>query len=430
MRRTRPLATSTTSRHRAGSPLRVLAIVAAASVVWLPSAGAAPLKPKPSAGDAKLRELQAKRDQLRSAKAKSASSVNALKASDAEIQAALSDLSNNIEGQSSLLEESQRAVATAEAEQAAAEASESAAVSELATLKTSIKDQAIRAFVDGPTDDTLDLLSADSLADASREKTLRSLQVSNALDATERYRQVQEDLGIAREKSQAAATKANARRQDVSDRLARLEAAQAEQEKFSDEVEGRIEAALAEADSLAQLDGALAGQITSRQTEIARQLAAQRASATRRGRSTPVPTGGDAPSLPNTNGAGIVTVRGIRVDGSIAGNLESLLAAAESAGISLSGGGYRDPAGQIATRRNNCGSSNYAIYQAPASSCSPPTARPGQSMHERGLAIDFKSGGGTLTRGSAAFAWMKANAASYGFYNLPSEPWHWSTNGN
>ena len=47
-----------------------------------------------------------------------------------------------------------------------------------------------------------------------------------------------------------------------------------------------------------------------------------------------------------------------------------------------------------------------------------------------GLAIDFAAGGGTLSRGSAGYAWLKANAASYGFYNLPSEPWHWSTNGN
>ena len=124
-----------------------------------------------------------------------------------------------------------------------------------------------------------------------------------------------------------------------------------------------------------------------------------------------------------------MTVGGIRVHQSIAGNLQALLSAASAAGINFGGGGYRDPAGQIAVRRNNCGSSNYAIYQAPASSCSPPTARPGQSMHERGLAIDFTQGGSTLTRGSSGFAWLRANAGSYGFRNLPSEPWHWSTNG-
>ncbi len=125
-----------------------------------------------------------------------------------------------------------------------------------------------------------------------------------------------------------------------------------------------------------------------------------------------------------------MSVGGIRVHQSIAGNLQRLLAAASSAGIQFSGGGYRDPAGQIAVRRSNCGSSNYAVYEMPSSQCSPPTARPGSSMHERGLAIDFTQGGRTLTRGSAGFNWLRANAASFGFFNLPSEPWHWSTNGN
>ena len=109
----------------------------------------------------------------------------------------------------------------------------------------------------------------------------------------------------------------------------------------------------------------------------------------------------------------------------------ALLTAAENDGISLSGGGYRSSAGQIQTRRNNCGTSNYAVYQMPPRQCSPPTARPGTSMHERGLAIDFTYQGRIInSRSSPAFQWMKANAAGYGFYNLPSEPWHWSVNGN
>jgi LAS superfamily LD-carboxypeptidase LdcB len=126
----------------------------------------------------------------------------------------------------------------------------------------------------------------------------------------------------------------------------------------------------------------------------------------------------------------IVSVGGIQVDQSIAANLAALLNAASASGIHFSGGGYRDPAGQIAVRRNNCGTSNYAIYQMPASSCHPPTARPGTSMHERGLAIDFSTGGGVISRGSPGFNWLKAHAAQFGFYNLPAEPWHWSVNGD
>ena len=53
-------------------------------------------------------------------------------------------------------------------------------------------------------------------------------------------------------------------------------------------------------------------------------------------------------------------------------------------------------------------------------------------MHERGLAVDFTcNGGGVISsRSSPCFQWLNANAGSYGFHNLPSEPWHWSTNGN
>lgn len=58
-----------------------------------------------------------------------------------------------------------------------------------------------------------------------------------------------------------------------------------------------------------------------------------------------------------------------------------------------------------------------------------PTAVPGTSMHEIGEAVDFTSDGRTVARGSAAFAWLTANAGRFGFHNLPSEPWHWSTNG-
>ena len=52
-------------------------------------------------------------------------------------------------------------------------------------------------------------------------------------------------------------------------------------------------------------------------------------------------------------------------------------------------------------------------------------------MHERGLAIDFTVGGRVITsRASEGYQWLRTNASRYGLYNLPSEPWHWSTNGN
>jgi LAS superfamily LD-carboxypeptidase LdcB len=102
-----------------------------------------------------------------------------------------------------------------------------------------------------------------------------------------------------------------------------------------------------------------------------------------------------------------------------------MIAAAKSAGITLTGWGWRDHDDQIRLRKEHCGTSTYAIWQMPSSQCNPPTAIPGTSRHEYGLAIDFSS----MTSSSAGFQWLKANAAKYHFYNLPSEPWHWSWNG-
>jgi hypothetical protein len=52
-------------------------------------------------------------------------------------------------------------------------------------------------------------------------------------------------------------------------------------------------------------------------------------------------------------------------------------------------------------------------------------------MHEQGLAIDFTcNGGGIVNTGDECWDWLQANAVGFGLYNLPSEPWHWSTNGN
>ena len=105
-----------------------------------------------------------------------------------------------------------------------------------------------------------------------------------------------------------------------------------------------------------------------------------------------------------------------------------MINAARAQGVSLTlGNSYRSVSHQIRLRAQNCGSSSYAIYQMSAGSCRPPTAKPGQSQHQLGLAIDFAN---CSTRGTACYQWLARNARSYGLYNLPSEAWHWSTTGS
>lgn len=160
---------------------------------------------------------------------------------------------------------------------------------------------------------------------------------------------------------------------------------------------------------------------------------------------TPTNPSGDTSALqcpPGTTDAGIgekygvgrvlmhrlrlCNVQGITVNVSIANSLNAMLTEMKGAGINLSGWGYRTFDRQVELRSTNgCPDT----FNSPASTCRVPTARPGQSNHENGEAIDFTSGGSTLRAGTPGFNWLQANAARFGFKNLPSESWHWSIDG-
>jgi septal ring factor EnvC (AmiA/AmiB activator) len=144
-------------------------------------------------------------------------------------------------------------------------------------------------------------------------------------------------------------------------------------------------------------------------------------------------SGGRVSVSPGPSG-NLRTVQGITVAASLAPQLEALLNAARADGIVLGGSGYRSP--EITARLravNGCPD----IYNSPASSCRVPTARPGSSEHEKGLAVDFTYRGQTICfpspgsrcHGNPAFDWLRANAGRFGLYNLSSEAWHWSTTG-
>jgi D-alanyl-D-alanine carboxypeptidase len=284
-------------------------------------------------------------------------------------------------------------------------------------------------------------------------------------DLLDQREQAQEDLEVDEANKRAAAADAEDRRAEADAQLTELQNALAQQQTFAAEVEARLNAKLAEAESLRAFDTALADQLVREQEALAawvrglqeaaerqRQAdaaAAARAAAANRpapsprsgggggggGAPAPAPARDPAPAVIQPAPGGLATVTcpfggSITVAGSIAGNVQGLLDAAAAAGVSLCGSGYRSPERQIALREQNCGSSNYAIYYAPPSSCSPPTAIPGSSMHERGLAIDFScNGGGAIRRGNECWNFLAAHADEYGLYNLPTEPWHWSTTG-
>jgi hypothetical protein len=120
------------------------------------------------------------------------------------------------------------------------------------------------------------------------------------------------------------------------------------------------------------------------------------------------------------------SVDGIVVHERLAPFIRTLLAEAEVAGVSLEGAGYRDTASQRRLRARNCPDP----INSPPSSCSPPTARVGESLHEYGLAVDFTSKGELIVdRDHPAYRFLEANAPGWDIEVHPQEPWHWSFGG-
>jgi LAS superfamily LD-carboxypeptidase LdcB len=389
-----------------------LAVVATGSV----------LQPAPSGAQEPSTE-----EQLEDVRARSeaiTNEIDVLNARDAEIRQALASIQAEVASQRVVVTQRADALASAEAEVAASAAEISKLQGEIARLDAAADQMLIDEFVNPPIHHALDAFQADTLAEATLKNAIVDMQ-SNADAATiERLGEAQSQLEAEKVEQEQLAADAAAAKDESDAALAELEGAMAVQAAFATEVEARINQKLAEAESLKASDAALSRQLAAEQAAVAAALAAAEAQPeTSPSTITPAPGGLADVTCPS---GGTITVAG-----AIATNVQSLLDASSASGVVLCGGGYRDPSAQIELRKAHCGTSEYAIYEMPSSQCSPPTARPGSSMHEQGLAIDFTcNGGGTVDSGDTCFVWLSDHAAEYGLYNLPSEPWHWSTNGN
>jgi peptidoglycan hydrolase CwlO-like protein len=373
-----------------------------------------------AASDAKTRELEARRREIEKKKAAAAGEIDVLRSSDEKLERALSALNTNVRNQEAAVASARQAAEVAIAQATKLRQDQERTAERLGELRGQLREVAVDAYVHGPSNDISIALASKDLAEATQRQQMLKVVSARQTDVAEELRAAEEDLGVQRVAAEAATERATAKKKAAESKLGTLQTSLASQQRVAADIEDRLEARLGEADALAELDAAVAGQIKARQAQLARLVAArppaQRAS---RGATRIVGASG-----------GLATVRGITVAASVAPGLAALLDAADADGLSFSGGGYRDPQSQIAVRRANCGTSDYAIYDMPPSQCSPQTARPGTSMHEQGLAIDFSLNGSLITsRSNPGFRWLAANAGRFGLQNLPEEPWHWSTNG-
>jgi peptidoglycan hydrolase CwlO-like protein len=395
----------------------------------------------PVASSAQEEDPTERREQVREQRSQIELSIDVLEADAAEIDRAMADLQRNVATQQAELAEAERAHAAAEEDVREAEEAVGAAEQRIADLETATDDMVVESFVNPPGATALEAFATDSMSDATVAQALLALQADADADLLDQLGAAHEDLEVEEAAKEEAATEAAELRDAAQTELTDLQGALSQQQTFAEEVEARIESALAESEALAAVDADLSRQIAAEQAEAARRLREMQEAQAAAERAAGAPPsggggggGGGSTIEPAPGGLATVSCPGggsITVAGSIAGGVQGLLSRAGDQGVSICGSGYRDPQRQIELRMEHCGTSNYAIYEMPSSQCNPPTARPGNSRHEQGLAIDFTcNGGGAIVRGNECWNFLAANANEFGLYNLPSEPWHWSDNGN
>ena len=351
------------------STVTTLGVALALALVSAPIVGSAQ---GPSGGDP-----SSERERVRAQAANVATQVDALQATDAQVEAALVALERNVAGQQALLAEAKRAAVEAEQAFADATAAVELKTAEIAGLRDQIREFAVDAFVHPPSDDALAALDSADPGEAAEKRALLEIQNASDADLLDQLRSAEEDLEVQRQLAEAASQRAEEKQAAAGDRLAELTEARDLQSAYAEQVEARLEHSLSEAAALAELDADLSAEIRAEQAraaELARRAAASapRPSSGGGGGGGGGGSGSGGGSLnPSLGSASCPGGGSITVASSIAGSLQSMLNAASSSGINLCGGGYRSSDGQIQTRMNNCGTSYYAIYEMPASQCQP-----------------------------------------------------------
>ena len=398
------------SRNRRNRKIRVVA----AALVFSAIAATGPIA---VAQDKPPDELREERKQVKEKEIETQEEIEELLGDLDNLEIAFNNLVAAADSADAAVDAAIRKLSDAQAEQARTATRIAELEAEIAETQLLLQQSAISAYTSfqGPNSEQT-ALSSDPWQQA-RSQSLRRFANRSTEDLLDAFRGQAAELEALREESDRRVNELEELRNEALEREDKFNTAVALEGNALEKIENRRDDLIAVLEDLEIESAELADEIA---REVDR-LAAIAAAARRQAQGVTVP-----PNAP----VDLASVRGIVVDVSIVEELEGLLVAMEAEGFTLSGGGYRDNSRQIELRRQHCGTSEYAIYQMSASQCSPPTARPGFSQHQLGLAVDFTHNGRIIrSRNTAVFQALARIAPDYEFVNLPSEPWHWSTTG-
>ena len=236
--------------------MRKLRIPAAALVVTLVVALATPSFAADSSDQ--------RRAATRAKRAEAAAKLNAAKAEDAKLEAAVRDLDSHVATQSSATQSAQQAASVAEAAVDSAEARLAATEQRMTGLRARAAALAIRSYVHPGGDTLLEILGSRDLAEASRRETLLGHVASTDQSILGELRATREDQQSEQSDLARLRDQADARRKAAAARLNELKSARDDQARLRAALDTRIEQFTTEVDALAREQANIENLIRSR----------------------------------------------------------------------------------------------------------------------------------------------------------------------
>ena len=211
-----------------------------------------------------LSTIREKREAARKKRAKLASEINHLRASDAQLAKAVKVLDQQVAAQQAGADAARQAVQAALAAVAESEARISATETEMTTLHTAVVNRAVSVYVRPKDNAFVGVIGAKDLGEASRRSSLLAQVTNKDRDVLDRLRALREDLGDEQAKAAAARDLAAERREAVLARLSELQNARREKQRLSAALDARIRQYQAEADAVAAQESGLTALIQTR----------------------------------------------------------------------------------------------------------------------------------------------------------------------
>jgi murein DD-endopeptidase MepM/ murein hydrolase activator NlpD len=209
------------------------------------------------AGAAKSTDPRAQRDAIRARKAKLASQLDTLKASEKELLGAARSLNDQVLAQAAKVDAARQAVKAATAELAEAQQSLAETKASIDSLSRAFVERAVQAYMSPGSVDPVGFGDTRDLAASARKQALLDSISSDDSDLIDELNAAKQDYAIQLAAAEAAEAKATARKAQTEAALASLERAQAQHQRLVAAVTAHQKEVLSEIDAQSKAESEL-----------------------------------------------------------------------------------------------------------------------------------------------------------------------------